>query len=72
MSLSFMTVLIFLSIILLVLYSLCEYSSMPSSYSQLYVVKNYKEKIEEQDGIIIFAYIVILFGIIFPNLNQVD
>lgn len=92
MSLSFMTVLIFLSIILLVLYSLSEYSSGPessSSYSQLYLVNNpskecnvsgcininnfnYKIKMEEKDGIIIFAYIVILFGIIFPNLNQID
>lgn len=90
MSFSFMTVLIFSSIILLVLYSLSEYSSGRGSpyYSQLYLVKNsnecnlttctnkndvnYKIKIEEKDSIIIFAYIVILFGIIFPNLNQIE
>lgn len=86
-----MTVLIFSSIILLVLYSLSEYSSSGRGspyYSQLYLVKNsnecnlttctnkndvnYKIKIEEKDSIIIFAYIVILFGIIFPNLNQIE
>lgn len=73
MSISFMTLFVFSSITLLILYSLNEYSSMSSSsYSQLYLVKNYKIKIEEQDGIIILAYIVILFGIIFPNLNQID
>lgn len=74
MSISFMTLFVFSSITLLILYSLNEYSSVSSSsYSQLYLIKNYKIKIEEEhDGIIILAYIVILFGIIFPNLNQID
>jgi len=74
MSISFMTLLVFSSITLLILYSLNEYSSMPSSsYSQLYLVKNYKTKMEEEhDGIIILAYIMILFGIILPNLNKID
>jgi hypothetical protein len=81
-----MTLLVFSSIIFLVLYILkSEYSSGPS-YSHLYLVKkshqcnitgcidnvNYKIKMEEKDGIIIFAYLVVLIGIIFPNLNQID
>lgn len=87
MSISFMTLLVFSSIIFLVLYTLkSDYSSGPP-YSHLYLVKkshqqcnitgcidnvNYKIKMEEKDGIIVFAYLVVLIGIIFPNLNQMD
>ena len=79
MSISFMTLLVFSSIIfsvLLVLKSDISYLSS-SSYSDLHQYKlsgniNNSSKMEEQDGIIIFAYVIIAFGIILPNLDQID
>ena len=79
MSISFMTLLVFSSIIfsvLLLLKSNISYLSS-SSYSHLHQyklsgnIKNFS-KVEEQDGIIILAYVIIAFGIILPNLDQID
>jgi hypothetical protein len=75
-----MTLLVFSSIIfsvLLVLKSEISYLSSSSSYSDLHQYKlsgniNNSSKMEEQDGIIIFAYVIIAFGIILPNLDQID
>ena len=79
---NFMTLLVFSSILFLILFTLIINiyplyplpSSQPDLLNQNNVnVFNYnKNKIEERDDIIIFAYVAITVGIIFPNLNQID
>ena len=78
----FMTCLVFSSILCLVLYILrIEYSYLSSSHSNLYhhhynmnesQSVNNLNIMEKRDDIIIFAYVAIMVGIIFPNLNQID
>ena len=78
-----MTLLVFSSILFLILftliiniyslYPLVPYSSTDLLNQNNVNVFNYnKIKIEERDSIIIFAYVAITVGIIFPNLNQID